>query len=194
MEIKKLHIHRNQQTNGGLRTIQSTIIFKIEDKIFKAKIVEDQEGGLPVYDVYLHNAGHVFTVRVPTAIKAHVSFDVQSLDGKNSDGLFAPARRAIDLEPIPDGNELVLKSPLAGLVVKIKAQVGQFVEKNQTLVVIESMKMENEISAPFSAFIKTLSISEGNLVKPNQVIVVFERRGESDATTKNVCDEEVFER
>jgi len=71
-------------------------------------------------------------------------------------------------------DKLVLKSPLAGRIVKILVNPGDLVSKNQLLVIIESMKMENEIRATFPGFIKNISISEGNLVQQNQVLITFE--------------------
>ena len=172
MEIKTLQVLRSSQTK---------VTFTLDGKIFKANIVKN----LSDYTVYLQNAGQTTTITIPQMPRSQ---NLAPIKSQTQEILFAPAQRSID------NQELFLKSPLAGLVVKIKATVGQFVEKNQPIVVIESMKMENEISAPFSAFIKTLSISEGNLVKQNQVIVTFEKKGESDATAKSFCEQKVFER
>lgn len=170
MEIKKLQeLHSNK----------TKLIFTVDGKIFKASIIKNSAHCI----AYLQNAGKTTAVNIP---QSPTPGKITTI--KSQDQLFSPALRSTGEE------ELVLKSPLAGLVVKIKATVGQFVEKNQPIVVIESMKMENEMSAPFSAFIKTLSISEGNLVKQNQVIVTFEKKGESDAATKIFCEQKVFER
>jgi biotin carboxyl carrier protein len=75
---------------------------------------------------------------------------------------------------LPAGNNLLLKSPLTGRIIKILVKPGDQVSKNQPLVIIESMKMENEIRATFNGFIKSISISEGNLVQQNQVLIIFE--------------------
>jgi len=87
-----------------------------------------------------------------------------------------------------------LKSPLAGRVIKVLVTQGQQVAAYQPIIIIESMKMENEICAPYNAFIKTLSITEGNLVQQNQVLVTFgeiqgEIEGENDGATKNVDEQ-----
>jgi len=70
-------------------------------------------------------------------------------------------------------NEQTLKSPLAGRIIKILVKTGDQASKNQLLVIIESMKMENEIRATFPGFIKNISITEGNLVQQNQVLITF---------------------
>jgi biotin carboxyl carrier protein len=76
-------------------------------------------------------------------------------------------------QPQASSNEQTLKSPLAGRIIKILVKTGDQVSKNQLLVIIESMKMENEIRATFPGFIKNISITEGNLVQQNQVLITF---------------------
>lgn len=87
----------------------------------------------------------------------------------------------------------VLKSPLAGRVSKIFAQPSDHVKKGQPLFLIESMKMENEICASQSAFIKTIFIAEGNVVQQNQILVDFEGEGESNAATKNAYEQKAVQ-
>jgi len=201
-----------------------TVVFVIDGKLVKAKVIKCIREGSSVYEVLLVHEGTVVTVtqgKQMAAMVAKLPVPVVFVTSEHGqpvcdtanvlpplqaqlplavaaapvESYFKPARCLVDKAPVLGEHDLVLKSPLAGLVVKIKVAVGQFVVKNQPVVVIESMKMENEICAPFPAFIKTLSISEGNLVKPNQVIVIFEKRGGSgDAATKRFNDQEVFER
>ena len=47
------------------------------------------------------------------------------------------------------------------------------------------MKMENEIRATSDAFVKSVSISESDLVKQNQLLITFEEKGETNAKSKN---------
>jgi biotin carboxyl carrier protein len=76
--------------------------------------------------------------------------------------------------------EPILKSPLAGRVSNVLVQVGDQVKAGQPLLVIESMKMENEIAAPFDAFIKTVFIAQGNVVQTDQSLIEFLRGGKGD--------------
>ncbi len=97
---------------------------------------------------------------------------VKPMSRQQLQSLFLPASQetfsgnAADLKTI--------KSPLAGRVTKILVCPNQVVVKGQPLLMIESMKMENEICAPTNGSIKTISISPGDVVKPNQVLVVLE--------------------
>ncbi|KKQ33052.1 MAG: Acetyl-CoA carboxylase biotin carboxyl carrier protein subunit [candidate division TM6 bacterium GW2011_GWF2_37_49] len=77
--------------------------------------------------------------------------------------------------------KLSLKSPLTGRITKIFVQNGEQVNKNKPVLAIESMKMENEIRVPFDAFVKSILISEGNLIQQDQVLITFEKKGEANA-------------
>jgi biotin carboxyl carrier protein len=66
-----------------------------------------------------------------------------------------------------------IKSPLTGRVIKILVKQGDEIKKDQTLLIIESMKMENEIRAISGGIIKNILISEGNLVQQNQDLISF---------------------
>lgn len=79
----------------------------------------------------------------------------------------------------------LLKSPLAGRVSKIFVSPAQLVKLGQPLVLIESMKMENEICASRAGFIKTILITQGNVVQPEQVLIEFENEGEGDGVAKS---------
>lgn len=75
-----------------------------------------------------------------------------------------------------------LKSPLGGRVLNIMVTAGTSVTKNTPLVVIESMKMENEIRAPHDVFIKTISIAINDVVEADQQLIVFDSKGPENGT------------
>lgn len=82
----------------------------------------------------------------------------------------------------------ILKSPLAGRIVKIFIQEGDLIKQGQTLLIIESMKMENEFRAAFNGIIKNILISEGNLVQQNQVLINFKKdEGDKNDASKYSC-------
>lgn len=60
---------------------------------------------------------------------------------------------------------LTLKSAMPGLVKKIKVKLGDRVEKGQGLLVLEAMKMENEIVAPARSKVETVLVREGHSVE-----------------------------
>lgn len=68
----------------------------------------------------------------------------------------------------------VCRSPFAGTVSRVEAQVGQRIEPNGVLVVIEAMKMETSITAPEAGKIARINVAAGDAVKQGQVLVEFE--------------------
>lgn len=71
-----------------------------------------------------------------------------------------------------DGN--VCRSPMAGVVVKVNTQVGQQIQENDILMVLEAMKMETNITAPMSGKVSSIEVGPGDAVAVDQVVVRFE--------------------
>lgn len=67
-----------------------------------------------------------------------------------------------------------LKAPMPGLVLKTLVTKGDRVKKGDSLVVLEAMKMENNIKAPCDLTIKSVKIKAGDIVEKNQALIVFE--------------------
>ncbi|ABF42024.1 biotin/lipoyl attachment [Candidatus Koribacter versatilis Ellin345] len=77
--------------------------------------------------------------------------------------------------PVAGVNEAkVCRSPIAGIVIKINAQIGQQLQANDLLLVLEAMKMETNVTAPVSGKVKDIFIRPGDGVTVNQVLVEFE--------------------
>lgn len=70
--------------------------------------------------------------------------------------------------------QLNITAPMPGLVIKINCAAGDDVARNQSLLVMEAMKMENEIKSPVEGKIKSISVSEGQGIEKGQVLVEFE--------------------
>jgi pyruvate carboxylase subunit B len=68
----------------------------------------------------------------------------------------------------------VLRAPMPGLVVRVQAQPGEKVAAGDSLVVLEAMKMENELKAGASGVVKSVRVAPGEAVEKGQVLVEFE--------------------
>jgi pyruvate carboxylase subunit B len=68
----------------------------------------------------------------------------------------------------------VLKAPMPGMVMKVSVEAGQQVEAGTALVVLEAMKMENELRAPTAGVVKGVKVKPGEAVEKGQVLVEFE--------------------
>lgn len=66
-----------------------------------------------------------------------------------------------------------LKAPMPGLVVQVPVEEGQVVEAGDTLLIVEAMKMENELSAPAAATVSRLRAAPGDAVEKGQLLVEF---------------------
>jgi len=69
---------------------------------------------------------------------------------------------------------LNINSPMPGKVVQVLVQEGQEVAEGDGLLIIEAMKMENELRAPKSGVVKTIQASEGNTVESGSLLCVVE--------------------
>lgn len=120
--------------------------------------------------------------------KKHRSISVNLINSQNTENFVVKIlnhhlkkKRYLSESKHPKIPASILYSPIAGKILKCHVRSNQRVQKNQRLLVIESMKMENEILAEANAFIKTIPISEGDLVQTNQVLIKFE-----EINTKNI--------
>lgn len=66
-----------------------------------------------------------------------------------------------------------LKAPMPGLVLNILVQEGEAVAKDQPLLVLEAMKMENVIKSPSDVVIGAINIKNGTKVDKGQVLIQF---------------------
>lgn len=67
-----------------------------------------------------------------------------------------------------------IKAPMPGMVINILVAPGDAVKKNDPLLVLEAMKMENVIKAPGDAVVKTVPAEKGKAVEKGQLLVSFE--------------------
>jgi methylmalonyl-CoA carboxyltransferase small subunit len=75
--------------------------------------------------------------------------------------------------PVADESK-VCRSPCAGVVVRVSAQVGQAIQANDVLLVLEAMKMETAISSPVAGKVAKVRVGVGDAVQAGQVLVEFE--------------------
>ena len=68
----------------------------------------------------------------------------------------------------------VLRAPMPGLVVRVLVEPGQRVPADGGVVVLEAMKMENQLKAPAEAVVKSIRVGPGSVVEKGEVLVEFE--------------------
>ncbi|MGH1337705.1 MAG: acetyl-CoA carboxylase biotin carboxyl carrier protein subunit [Aureispira sp.] len=67
-----------------------------------------------------------------------------------------------------------IKAPMPGLVLDIMVKAGDAVNKGDSVLILEAMKMENVIKAEGEAVVKSITINKGDAVEKNQIMIEFE--------------------
>jgi biotin carboxyl carrier protein len=101
--------------------------------------------------VQRHDDQHVYLVEV-SGKPLTVTLEEDAVSGGSSE------------TTVIDGPALV-NSPMAGKIAAIKTGLDSKVEEGQSLMILEAMKMQNEISSPKTGRVKELYVKQGDLVK-----------------------------
>ena len=85
----------------------------------------------------------------------------------------APAAPAPAAAPAGAAGSVSVSAPMPGKVVAVKAAVGQAVKKGDVILVLEAMKMENDIVAPQDGTIASINASTGDSVESGAVLATL---------------------
>ena len=66
-----------------------------------------------------------------------------------------------------------MKAPMPGTIVDVKVNVGDSVERAQVVIIMEAMKMENEIVAPVAGTVQAIRVKKGDSVNVGDVMAVI---------------------
>ena len=67
-----------------------------------------------------------------------------------------------------------VKAPMPGLVLDINVKIGDEVKENDTLLILEAMKMENSIASPRNGVIKNIAVNKGDAIDKGALLIEFE--------------------
>lgn len=122
-----------------------------ENKSFKAEVIE-KDFYSKKYKVKINNSSYEVDIS-------------DSLDFLISDMGFAlSSSRDIDS----------ISAPMPGLILDIHVRIGQAVNEDDPLLILEAMKMENVITSPRDGIIKNISVKKSDAVDKNQLLIEFE--------------------
>lgn len=87
----------------------------------------------------------------------------------------APAPAAKPAAPVPSGAEGAIKitAPMPGTILDIKVKPGDSVSKGTLVIILEAMKMENEILAPQDATVASVNVTKGQQVNSGDVMLTL---------------------
>ena len=75
--------------------------------------------------------------------------------------------------PIITPHQITIIAPITGVIIEIKKRVGNRVRAGDTLLILEAMKMENEIVTPGPGVVKEIKIKKGQRVKTGLPLAVI---------------------
>jgi biotin carboxyl carrier protein len=85
----------------------------------------------------------------------------------------APAPAPAAPAAAPSAGAQVISSPMPGTVLDVKVTPGQAVKSGDVLIILEAMKMENEIMAPSDGTVDTVPVAKGASVNSGDVLVTL---------------------
>ncbi|MBN2119245.1 MAG: biotin/lipoyl-binding protein [Anaerolineales bacterium] len=157
----KLHFdHSNQQYNLDLSSAGKSYRAAMGDKIVDIEIIQANNGKL---DLLIDGERVIAYVSSDNA-KRWVTIHGQTFVLTKS----PRARRGGHGHPHAAGE---LTAPMPGQIRALNVSEGEAVPKGQTLLVLEAMKMEIRVQAPFDGVVSTISVKAGEIVEREQILV-----------------------
>lgn len=114
--------------------------------------------------------GAEYTVEWEKPVEEKPVVKVQPVAAKPAAAPAAPA--AVPAAAPVSGN--AIKTPLPGVIIDVKVNVGDTVKKGDTVVVLEAMKMENNINADRDGKVVAVQVAKGDTVADGAVLIVLE--------------------
>ncbi len=85
----------------------------------------------------------------------------------------APAAKPAAPAPAPAAGGNSVTAPMPGTILDVKVSVGDQVKNGDVLLILEAMKMENEIMAPADAKVVAINVNKGASVNPGDVLITL---------------------
>jgi biotin carboxyl carrier protein len=126
-------------------------------------------GDQPVYSLLIDGKSYEAYV-YPGEDSWQVLFHGNQYAAKVEDDRERRLRNAVSGSVLP-GSEFHLKAPMPGLIVMVAVEEGQKVKKGDLIVVLESMKMQNELKSPREGVVSRIRVIAGESVEQRQILL-----------------------
>ncbi len=132
-----------------------------------------------MYEVEVEEMGNVFaeqktsSVEMPSSVAMPSTPKSESREPIRTETVKTETVTEDKSAGLSDGVEEVV-APMSGVVLKVNVHPGDVVKDAQTLMIIEAMKMENEILAPHDGKIKDIFVKEGQQIEIDEVLLTIE--------------------
>ena len=166
-KAKKGELVEKATSGANITKGENTRTFNVfvEGECFEVGV--DEQGGAPVI-TYAAPQAAAATAPAATATASAVAAKSVKSEPKSEPALESKAKSAASISGTP------LTAPMPGMIIKYTKDVGESINKGETLVVIEAMKMENALPAPVSGVVKTVKYKSGDSVAKGDVLVVID--------------------
>ena len=133
-----------------VREVQAdSYLFFLNTNVHECRVSE-RAGSKDTFEVSLHGRTHEVTIVDPRRLRS----------GQNSDRHHHGA--------------VEILAPMPGKVVRVQAEAGATVEKGAGVVVVEAMKMQNEMKAPRAGVVVSIKVKPGDTVNAGDVLAVID--------------------
>ena len=161
------------------------ILVKVGDKVEAEQSLITVEGDKASMEVPSPQAGIVKEIKVSVGDKTETGKLIMIFDSAEGAAAAAPAPAEEKKEaapaaapapaPVaaPAGAGEQVKSPMPGNILSVNVNVGDTVAEGQVLMILEAMKMENEISAPQDGTIASVNVRKGDVVNSGDLLITM---------------------
>ena len=167
-----LYLTGNAKVNG----VRLKSEMKKAEDAKKAAEAPKKAGGNGSYTVSVNGRSYGVQLQNGTATVNGVAYPYTIADGISAQPVQQAAPAAQPAAPVQQavvtGSEEV-KAPMPGLVLRINVKVGDSVKKDQVLMVMEAMKMENEIYAPCDGVVSSIPVSQGQQIQSGETLMTI---------------------
>ena len=122
------------------------------------------------YEVEVEEVGGQLQTSAPTPAPAPVAAAPKAAPAPAPAAPKAEAKPAPAAQSVPKGAEVV-EAPMPGTILDIKVNLGDTIKKGQVLLILEAMKMENEIMAPRDGKVTAINTTKGASVNVGDPLI-----------------------
>ncbi len=126
-----------------------TFLLKINDNFFEATA---NKLGIDRFSILIK--GNIFETTVRSALQERASILLEQKSSVH--------------------HKTEVKAPMPGMILKIKKNPGENILQGETIIILEAMKMENDLRAPNSGIIKEILVKEGTAVEKGAALFTIE--------------------
>jgi len=163
---KAISFRAERKGDHGIALVNDNCHFDIEYSVISGHQLHLVINGTPL-NAYLTRDGDATTV-----IIRGIPYSIQDADIPDTRARGKKGAQAIPQDITP---------PMPAVVVRILVSVGDGVKQGQSVIVVESMKMETTLSAPSDGIVRAVNVAAGDKVMPGRILVDIDR---DDAVSK----------